>query len=85
MAENIFRQRILSNPDKPVIIMEGSGKVVTAIELENRANQVAQLLLFLGVTPGDKIALLIENKPEFWSFAAQLQEPEFFTLLSAPI
>jgi len=55
----------LSNPDKPAIIMAGSGKMVTAIELENRANQVAQLLLFLGVKPGDKIALLMENKPEF--------------------
>jgi long-chain acyl-CoA synthetase len=65
MEENIYRQRVMEDPDKPVIIMAASGQVVTAMELEHRANQGAQLLQSLGLKPGDNIALLMENSPQF--------------------
>jgi fatty-acyl-CoA synthase/long-chain acyl-CoA synthetase len=61
MVDNIYRERALANPDKPVFIMAGSGRTVTAMELENRANQGARLLRSLGLQPGDHIAILMEN------------------------
>ena len=33
-----------SNPDKPAIIMAGSGETISFAELDRRSNQVAQLL-----------------------------------------
>jgi fatty-acyl-CoA synthase len=65
MAENIYRQRVLENPDKPAIIMGGSGQIVTAMELENQSNRGAQLLRSLGLGPDDNIAILMENNSEF--------------------
>ena len=60
-------------PDKPAVIMAGSGEVVTYAQLEARANQGAQLLRGLGLKRGDGIALLMENSPRFFEvvWAAQ--------------
>jgi len=83
MAENIFRQRALENPDKPVIYMANSDRVVTEIELEDRANQVARLLRSLGLKPGDHIALMMENCPEFIIIClAAFRSGIFFTPIS---
>ena len=65
MTESIYRQRVLENPDKPALIMAGSGQVISSIELENVANQLAHLLQSLGLKPGENIAILMENNPYF--------------------
>src|SRR5215475_13766609 len=54
-----------TNPDKVAYQMAGSNKAITYAELDARSNQGAQLFRSLGLTPGDHIALLMENRLEF--------------------
>ncbi|PKB19315.1 fatty-acyl-CoA synthase [Novosphingobium kunmingense] len=58
-----------TNPDKPAIIMAGSGEVVTYGELDRRSNQVAQLLRARGIGVGDTVAMCLENHPWFFCLA----------------
>ena len=55
-----------STPDKPALIMAGSGEMLTYRELEDRSNQAAQLFRSLGLRPGDHIAILCENQSHFY-------------------
>lgn len=61
-----------TQPDRPAIIMAGSGETVTFAELDRRSNQVAQLLRARGIKIGDTVALCMENHPWFfcltWGF-----------------
>ena len=61
-----------SHPDKPAIIMAGSGETITFAELDARSNQVAQLLRARGIGIGDTVAMCLENHPWFfcltWGF-----------------
>jgi fatty-acyl-CoA synthase len=54
-----------THPDKPAIIMAGSGELVTYRELDERSNQGAQLFRSLGLGKGDHIALMLENCRQF--------------------
>ncbi|WP_421839777.1 acyl-CoA synthetase [Novosphingobium sp.] len=56
-----------TNPEKPAVIMSGSGEVVTYGELEAQSNRFAQLLRSRGIGIGDTIALCFENHPAFYS------------------
>jgi acyl-CoA synthetase (AMP-forming)/AMP-acid ligase II len=60
-----LRKRTLENPDRPVYIMATSGEVVTAIQLEDRANRCSHLLRDLGLQIGDHIAIFMENNRHF--------------------
>jgi acyl-CoA synthetase (AMP-forming)/AMP-acid ligase II len=51
------------NPDKPAYIMASSGEVVTYQQLDNRSNQLAQLLYDRGLRFGDHIAIFMDNDP----------------------
>ncbi|MDE0255235.1 MAG: AMP-binding protein, partial [Rhodospirillaceae bacterium] len=53
-------------PDKPALIMAGSGEIVTYAELEARSNRFAHLLRALGIRAGDHIAFFVENHPRFF-------------------
>jgi long-chain acyl-CoA synthetase len=53
-------------PEKPALQMAASGLTVTYRELEERSNQVAQMLRALGLRTGDHIAILMENHPRFF-------------------
>ncbi len=61
-----------TQPDRPAIIMAGSGETITFAELDARSNQVAQLLRARGIGIGDTVALCMENHPWFfcltWGF-----------------
>jgi len=48
-------------PDKPAVIMAGSGETLTYHALEARTNQGAQLLRALGLRTGDVVAIFMEN------------------------
>ena len=50
-------------PDKPAIVMAGSGETVTFGEYEARANRVAHLFRDLGLRRGDHVAIVMENHP----------------------
>jgi len=52
--------------DKPAIIMAESGLTLSYAELERQSNQIAHLFRSRGLRPGDHIAVLMENRPEFF-------------------
>ncbi|MFN8642692.1 MAG: acyl-CoA synthetase [Candidatus Binatia bacterium] len=52
-------------PDKPAIVMAGSGAVVTYAALDAASNRLAQLLYGRGLRWGDHVALCLENGPRF--------------------
>jgi acyl-CoA synthetase (AMP-forming)/AMP-acid ligase II len=54
-----------TTPDKPAYIMWGSGEVVTYKQLDDRSNQLAQLLYERGLRPGDAIAICMENNATY--------------------
>ena len=50
-----------SKPEAIALIDADTGASVTWRELDQRSNQVAQLLFARGLRPGDHISLLMEN------------------------
>ncbi|MGD0238926.1 MAG: acyl-CoA synthetase [Streptosporangiaceae bacterium] len=58
---------------KPAVIMAGSGAVLSYAELDRQSNKIAQLFRSRGLRPGDHVAVLMENRPEFFpvTWAAQ--------------
>src|SRR5438445_203384 len=56
---------VASAPDRPAVIIGGTGEVVTYAQLDERSNQVAHLLRAHGLAIGDHVALLLENRREF--------------------
>ncbi|MGQ0825701.1 MAG: acyl-CoA synthetase [Actinomycetota bacterium] len=60
-------------PDKVAYVMAGSGHAVTYRELNDRSNQIAQLFFDAGLRFDDHIAILMENRPEYFevTWAAQ--------------
>ena len=57
-------------PSKPAFIMANSGEMVTYKELDERSNQVAQLLRLCGVHQGDHIAMMLTNCRHFLEIVA---------------
>lgn len=51
-------------PEKPAIVMAGSGRVLTYQELEDRSLRLARHLKACGLERGDVVALLTDNRPE---------------------
>ena len=58
-----------THPDKPAIIMAGSGETISFGELDARSNRVAQLLRARGIGIGDTVAMCLENHPWFFALA----------------
>ncbi len=56
-------------PTTPAVIDAASGEQVTWLELDQRSNQVAQLLESLGLGAGDHVSILMENNLEYFSIA----------------
>ncbi len=56
-----------SRPDHPAIIMAGSGKTITYGEMDQAANQFAQLLRARGFAPDDAFAVLLENTHHYFT------------------
>ncbi|MFG6192883.1 AMP-binding protein [Nonomuraea sp. JJY05] len=56
-------------PDKPAVIMAGSGRIITYRELDEESNRLAHLLRAAGLRPGDHIAFMIANHPLFLAVA----------------
>jgi fatty-acyl-CoA synthase len=71
------------SPDKPAVIMAGSGRTMTYGALEARSNQAAQAFRSLGIGPGGHVAVLMENRPEFFELAFAAQRAGiYFTAVS---
>jgi long-chain acyl-CoA synthetase len=58
-----------SAPDRPAVVMGGSGTVVTYRELEARSNQFAHHLRGLDLGPDDVVAVLMDNNPRYHEVA----------------
>ena len=54
------------NPDKPAVIMAGSGEIITYGQLDSQSNQIAQLYRSRGLQIGDTVAICMENSPQFF-------------------
>lgn len=53
-----------STPDKPAVVMSGSGRTITYRELDDNSARLARVLYDLGLRTGDVIAILSDNAPE---------------------
>jgi long-chain acyl-CoA synthetase len=51
-------------PDKPALVMAGSGRTLTYAELDERSLRLAHVLRDAGLRTGDVVALLSDNRPE---------------------
>src|SRR6478672_6627042 len=56
-----IREHAQAHPDKPAVILQQSGLVVTFGELEARANRLAHYFRQHGLREGDSVAILMEN------------------------
>lgn len=56
-------------PDKPAVIMAGSGQVITFRELEEQSNRLAHAFRAAGLKPGDHVAFMLANHPLFLAIA----------------
>jgi fatty-acyl-CoA synthase len=52
-------------PDRPALIVSGTGETLSYGELDARSNRLARLLYALGLRRGDTVALFMENNPRF--------------------
>jgi long-chain acyl-CoA synthetase len=50
-------------PDKPAVIMAGTGRTLTYAELDQRSARLANYFTANGLRPGDHVALLSDNDP----------------------
>ena len=72
-----------TTPDKPALIMAGSGAVTTYAELEERSARLARHLHERGLRPGDVVALVTENRPEaFVAYWAALRSGLYLTAVN---
>ena len=74
------RQHAASDPDKPAVIMAGSGESLSYSELEARANRGARLLRAAGLERGDAIAMMVENRLEFFEIYWAAQRSGLFVV-----
>ncbi len=73
-----------TTPDKVAFIMAGTGQEVTYRQLDDRSNQVAQLLWSRGLRPGDSIAIFMENNPIYLEVAWAAQRSGlYYTAVSS--
>ncbi len=56
---------VATTPDKPAVIMAGSGATQTYAELDAAANRLSRLLRDAGLQPGDHVAICMENHPRY--------------------
>ncbi|WP_207837401.1 acyl-CoA synthetase [Williamsia soli] len=73
----------ISNPDKPAVIMAGTGEVLTYAELESRSVKLARYFRSLGLQRGDHIALLSDNNPRiFETYWAAMRSGLYLTAIN---
>jgi acyl-CoA synthetase (AMP-forming)/AMP-acid ligase II len=71
-------------PEHPAYVMAGSGRTVTYRELNDRSNRLAQLFWDAGLRFGDHVAVLMENRAEYFEpcWAAQ-RSGLFYTCINS--
>jgi long-chain acyl-CoA synthetase len=70
-------------PDKPAVIVAGSGETLTYADLDDRSIRLARYLGERGLAPGDHIALLTDNTPRaFEVYWAALRSGLYITTIN---
>ncbi|WP_288904012.1 AMP-binding protein [uncultured Sneathiella sp.] len=79
-----IREFAKKTPEKPAIIMAGSGKTITYKQLNDRSNQGARYFRDMGLKVGDHIAFLLENNPRFYEICWAAQRAGlYYTAISS--
>ena len=78
-----------SHPDKPAIVMAGSGEIITFSELDRRSNSIAHLFRSRGFQIDDTVAMCMDNCAGFFDVIwgaqrAGLRLVSISTRLTAP-
>ena len=60
---SIFKENVQRHPDKPAILFED--EVWTFKDLDLYSNKVANVFNKLGLQQGDKVAIYMQNRPEY--------------------
>src|SRR5271166_3559355 len=82
--ERHLGSRAEEHPDRPAIVMAGSGDVTTYRELDERSNRLAHLLRDAGLRTGDHVALMMENGSAFLEVAWAAQRSGlYYTALNS--
>jgi long-chain acyl-CoA synthetase len=55
-----------SQPDKPALVMHGSGEVRTYKDIDDASVRLARVLRDRGLQTGDHLAVLVDNQPAFY-------------------
>lgn len=72
------------HPDRPAVIMAGSGAVTTYAQLDERSNRLAHGFRAAGLDVGDHVALMMENRAEFIEVAWAAQRAGlYYTALNS--
>lgn len=71
-------------PDRPAVVMSGTGQVQTYRELDRASNRSAHLIRSIGLSAGDVLAVMLDNHPRFFelAWAAQRAGLYFVTISS---
>jgi fatty-acyl-CoA synthase len=73
----------VATPDKPAVIMAGSGELLTFEELNDRSNQLAQLWYAAGLQRGDHVSILMENNIRYFeAYWAAVRSGLYFTTIN---
>ncbi|HUY23599.1 MAG TPA: acyl-CoA synthetase [Acidimicrobiales bacterium] len=76
--------RAAQQPDAPALIMGASGEVLTYREVDDRSNRLARMLRHEGLSPGDHIAILMENNAAYLPVAWAAQRSGlYYTALNS--
>lgn len=72
-----------TTPDKAAAIMAGSGEVLTYKQLDDRSNQLAQLMWAAGLRPGDHVSIFMENSLRYFEcYWAAIRSGLYFTTIN---
>ncbi|MGF1596838.1 MAG: AMP-binding protein [Acidimicrobiales bacterium] len=72
-----------TTPDKPAVILAGSGEQLTYAELDARSARLAQLLHDGGLREGDHVAIFMENNIRYFEcFWAAMRSGLYFTTIN---
>jgi acyl-CoA synthetase (AMP-forming)/AMP-acid ligase II len=75
-----------ATPDKPAVVMAGSGRTLGYRELDEGSNRCARLLRELGLRRGDGIAIHLENHPRFFEICWAAQRSGlYYTAISTKL
>jgi len=71
LVENVFElleSQVSCAPDKVFLIVESDRRVFTYRQFQDAVNRAASTLLSLGTKRGDRVSLLLTNRPEYLIF-----------------